>query len=153
MRHLFAGKKLNRTVGHRRAMRRNLAAALILHKKIVTTLPKAKDCRPFVEKLITRAKKGTVHDRRIIAADLNHTQAEQVLFKEVAEMFRTRQGGYTSIHRLSRNRLRDDAPMAVIELVTWAPGEKGKGKKKKAQAQPQEQPVAKPADGAQPAAK
>jgi large subunit ribosomal protein L17 len=108
-----------------------MAASLFLHGKIVTTLAKAKDCRPFAEKLITRARKGSIHDRRIVAAKLNHPEAEKKLFREIAEQFRNRPGGYTAIHRLSGNRLGDDAPQAILELVTWDAGEKPKAKRRK----------------------
>ncbi|MHC5079733.1 MAG: 50S ribosomal protein L17 [Planctomycetota bacterium] len=131
MKHRKAGKKLNRTGSHRTAMRRNMAASLFLHGKIVTTVAKAKDCRPFAERLITRARKGTLHDRRIIAAKLRHPEAERKLFQEIANQFRNRNGGYTSIHRLSKKRLGDAAPTAVLELVTWEAGEKPKAKKRK----------------------
>lgn len=131
MKHRKAGKKLNRTSAHRTAMLRNMAASLFLHGRIVTTLPKAKACRPFAEKLITRARKGSLHDRRLVASRLLHPEAERKLFTEIAEKYRNRPGGYTAIHRLSRNRLGDNAPTAVLELVTWEPGEKPKAKRRK----------------------
>ena len=108
-----------------------MAASLFLHGKIVTTLAKAKDCRPFAEHLITRARKGTLHDRRIVASKLQNSRAVKKLFDEIADRFRNRSGGYTSIHRLSKNRLGDNAPTAIIELVTWEPGSKPKAKRRK----------------------
>ncbi|MCU0723023.1 MAG: 50S ribosomal protein L17 [Planctomycetes bacterium] len=131
MRHRNADTKLSRTSAHRLALFRNLTASLLLHGKVVTTLAKAKACRPFAERLITRAKGGTLHDRRLVAARLRHVEAERKLFGEVADRFRARQGGYTAIHRLEKNRLRDDAPMVIFELVAWEPGEKPKAKRRK----------------------
>jgi large subunit ribosomal protein L17 len=131
MRHRNAGTKLSRTSAHRLALFRNLSASLFLVGKVETTLAKAKACRPFAERLITRAKGGTLHDRRLVAARLRHPEAERKLFGEIADRYRARQGGYTAIHRLEKNRLRDDAAMAVFELVTWDPGEKPKAKRRK----------------------
>ncbi len=144
MKHRKAGKKLNRNGPHRLATRRNLAASLFLHGKVFTSLAKAKDCRPFAEKLITRARMGTLHDRRIVAAKLNHPEAERKLFQEIAESFRHRSGGYTSIHRLSGNRLGDNGSQAVLEIVHWEPGEKQKSRRRRKPSQPRPKPKTAP---------
>jgi large subunit ribosomal protein L17 len=122
-----------------------MAASLFLHGKIVTTVAKAKDLRPFAEKLITRARRGSIHDRRIIASKLRHPEAEKKLFAEIAEQYRNRPGGYTSIHKLSGNRLGDNAPRAILELVTWDPGDKPKAKRRKKTPQRQKRKVGKEA--------
>ena len=116
MRHGMSGRKLNRTSSHRKALFANLASALIKHEQIKTTLPKAKDLRPVVEKLITQAKRGTLHDRRLVYAFLRDDAIVAKLFSTIGERYKTRQGGYTRVLKAGF-RYGDCAPMAVIELV------------------------------------
>lgn len=116
MRHRLKGKKLNRTSQHRRALFMNLSNALIKHEQIVTTLPKAKALRPFVERLITLGKRGDLHARRQTMAILQDRAMMQKLFDTLAERYQDRPGGYTRVMRAGF-RYGDAAPMAVIELV------------------------------------
>lgn len=116
MRHGMSGRKLNRTSSHRKALFANLASALIKHEQIKTTLPKAKDLRPIVEKLITQAKRGTLHDRRLVHAFLRDDAIVAKLFSTIGERYKTRQGGYTRVLKAGF-RYGDCAPMAVIELM------------------------------------
>src|SRR6266849_10826059 len=97
MRHLKAGRKLGRNASHRLALKRNLARALFEHERIITTLEKAKEVRPFVEKLITLAKKGTLHHRRLALARLPDRAIIAILFNEIGPRFQDRPGGYTRI--------------------------------------------------------
>src|SRR5215470_5067714 len=117
MRHLKAGRKLNRNASHRAALLRNLSCALIEHERIITTLAKAKALRPFIEKLITLAKKGTLHARRQAVARLHDKDAVAKLFKEIGPRFADRPGGYTRIIRRHERRLGDAGPTAYIELL------------------------------------
>lgn len=139
MRHRKAGYKLNRTAAHRQAMLRNLAAGLFEHGQITTTIPKAKAVQPFVEKMITMAKRGDIHSRRLITAKLGHDRImadnEDNLVRnrygelkkgpklvkhivdEVAPKFANRAGGYTRIVKLGVNRVGDQAELCVIQLV------------------------------------
>lgn len=116
MRHRKAGRKLNRTASHRKAMFMNLAQALLKHEQIVTTLPKAKDLAPIVEKLITLAKKGGLANRRLAIARLQNDVLVGKLFDELSERYKERAGGYTRVLKAGF-RHGDNAPMAVIELV------------------------------------
>lgn len=118
MRHRKAGRKLNRTSSHRKAMLANMAVALIKHEQIVTTLPKAKELRPYVEKLITQGKRGTLAARRRVHARLPAAEGRWVgkLFDTLSPRYAERAGGYTRILKAGF-RYGDDAPMAVIELV------------------------------------
>ena len=116
MRHRLQGRKLNRTSSHRKAMFANMAAALIKHEQITTTLPKAKDLRPVVEKLITLGKRGGLHARRQVLAVLKDRKLAEKLFSTLAERYRTRPGGYTRVLRAGF-RYGDAAAMAIIELV------------------------------------
>ncbi|MBL6761317.1 MAG: 50S ribosomal protein L17 [PS1 clade bacterium] len=116
MRHAKAGRKLNRTSSHRKAMLGNLAVALIKHEQIVTTLPKAKELRPFVEKLVTLGKKGDLAARRRAYAQLPEEKYAAKLFDTLAERYATREGGYTRVLKAGF-RFGDSAPMAVIEFV------------------------------------
>ncbi len=116
MRHAKAGRKLNRTHSHRKALLGNMAVALIKHEQIVTTLPKAKELRPFVEKLITLGKKGDLHARRQAYAKLPDNEWAAKLFDTLAERYADRQGGYTRIMKAGF-RYGDNAPLAVIEFV------------------------------------
>ncbi|MGC6475084.1 MAG: 50S ribosomal protein L17 [Parvibaculales bacterium] len=116
MRHAKAGRKLNRTHSHRKALLGNMAVALIKHEQIVTTLPKAKELRPFVEKLVSLGKKGDLHARRQAYAKLPDNEWAAKLFDTLAERYADRQGGYTRIMKAGF-RYGDNAPLAVIEFV------------------------------------
>ena len=124
MRHGINGRKLNRTSSHRKAMFANMAAALIKHEQITTTLPKAKDLRPVVEKLITLGKRGNLHARRQALSVLRDTQLAAKLFGPLAERYATRAGGYTRVLKAGF-RYGDQEAMAVIELVDRDPDAKG----------------------------
>jgi len=116
MRHGVAGRKLGVTSTHRAAMFRNMAVALIKHEQITTTLPKAKELRPVVEKLITLGKRGDLHARRQAYAQLRDDTIVSKLFSAIAERYATRQGGYSRVLKAGV-RYGDAADMAVIELV------------------------------------
>ena len=116
MRHRNAGRKLNRTSQHRQMLFRNMAQALIKHEQIVTTLPKAKELRPIVERLITLAKRGDLHARRLAFARIRNEAMTKKLFDVVGPRYHERGGGYTRILKAGF-RHGDSAPMAVIELV------------------------------------
>lgn len=123
MRHRNAGNHLARTSSHRTAMERNLAVALIEHERIVTTVPKAKNLRPFVEKLVTLAKDDSVHHRRLALSRLADRAAVKKLFDVVGPRFQARPGGYVRILKLAKRRLGDQAERAVIEFVERTPKE------------------------------
>jgi large subunit ribosomal protein L17 len=125
MRHGLSGRKFSRTSSHRKAMFDNMAAALLKHEQITTTLPKAKDLRPIVEKLITLGKRGGLHCRRQALSVLQDTVVTEKLFSTIAERYAARQGGYIRILKAGF-RYGDSAPMAVIELVDRDPEAKGK---------------------------
>ena len=116
MRHRKSGRKLNRTASHRKALFMNMAQALLKHEQITTTLPKAKELRPVVEKLITLGKKGGLANRRLAIARLQNKELVGKLFDELAERYAERNGGYVRIFKAGF-RHGDSAPMAVIELV------------------------------------
>ena len=116
MRHGMKQRKLNRTSQHRTAMFANMAAALIKHEQIVTTLPKAKELKPIVEKLITLGKKGGLANRRLAIARLRDEAQVQKLFDTLAPRYEDRAGGYARVMKAGF-RYGDNAPMAVIELV------------------------------------
>ncbi len=119
MRH---GKKINhlgRTAAHRNAMLSNMASSLILHKRVSTTVAKAKALRQFVEPLLTKAKDDTTHSRRTVFATLQNKESIKELYGEVAGRIATRPGGYTRILKLSATRSGDNADMCVIELVDF----------------------------------
>ncbi|HEX2552822.1 MAG TPA: 50S ribosomal protein L17 [Microvirga sp.] len=116
MRHGFRGRRFNRTPEHRRAMFANMASALIKHEQIVTTLPKAKDLRPVVEKLITLGKRGDLHARRQAIAQIRDEGMVKKLFDVLGPRYQARQGGYTRVLKAGF-RYGDNAPMAVIEFV------------------------------------
>ncbi|MCM8557623.1 50S ribosomal protein L17 [Sphingomicrobium sediminis] len=116
MRHRVGHRKLNRTSSHRQAMLRNMAASLIKHEQIKTTLPKAKELRPYVEKLITLAKKGGLSNRRLAHAKLMDDTQLKKLFDVLAERYADRDGGYTRVIKAGI-RASDAATMGVIELV------------------------------------
>ena len=124
MRHGLSGRKLNRTTSHRKAMFANMAASLIAHEQIKTTLPKAKELRPIVEKLITLGKRGNLHARRQALSTLRDTKVVDKLFTAIAERYTERPGGYTRVLRAGF-RYGDSAPMAYIELVDRDPEVKG----------------------------
>ena len=134
MRHLKAGRKLGRNATHRLALKRNLALALFRHERIITTVEKAKEVRPFVEKLITLARKNTLHARRLVIARLGTPSKAEVkpdhdpdkadtrtiltkLFNEIAPRFATRPGGYTRIIKRHERRLGDGGKTAFLELL------------------------------------
>src|SRR5438876_10291088 len=116
MRHANAHRKLNRTAEHRRAMFANMAAALIKHEQIVTTLPKAKDLRPIVEKLVTLGKRGDLNARRRAIAELRDITMVRKLFDVLGPRYQDRNGGYTRVLKAGY-RYGDSAPVAVIEFV------------------------------------
>ena len=124
MRHGNSGRKLSRTASHRKAMFANMSAALIKHEQIVTTLPKAKDLRPIVEKLITLGKRGDLHARRQAIAQIRDEGQVAKLFSVLGPRYKERQGGYIRILKAGF-RYGDNAPVAVIELVDRDPGAKG----------------------------
>ena len=124
MRHRVAGRKLQRTSSHRTAMFRNMAAALIKHEQITTTLAKAKELRPYVDKLITLAKKGGLSNRRLAHARLMDDAQLTKLFDVLAARYAARNGGYTRVIKAGI-RASDAAPIAVIELVDRDPAAKG----------------------------
>ncbi len=116
MRHGIAHRKLNRTASHRKAMFANMAASLIEHEQIVTTLPKAKEMKPFMDKLITLAKRGDLHARRQAVSKVRNEAAVKKLFEVFGERYKDRQGGYTRVLKAGF-RHGDNAARAVIELV------------------------------------
>ena len=118
MRHQVAGRRLGRSSSHRRALSTAQATALFRHGRIETTLAKAKELRPYVESLITTAKGGTMHNRRIVGADIKDKAVLKKLFEEIAPLFADRPGGYTRILKTGI-RKGDSAPLALIELVTY----------------------------------
>ena len=124
MRHRSAGRKLNRTSKHRKMLFRNLSQALIKHEQIVTTLPKAKDLRPVVEKLVTLGKRGGLHAKRQAFAQLRDDEMVTKLFDVLAERYTERAGGYTRVLKAGF-RYGDSAPMAVIEFVDRDESAKG----------------------------
>ena len=116
MRHGFRGRRFNRTAEHRRAMFANMSAALIKHEQIVTTLPKAKDLRPVIEKLVTLAKRGDLNSRRLAMSQLRDAAMVKKLFEVLGPRYGERPGGYTRVLKAGF-RYGDNAPMAVIEFV------------------------------------
>lgn len=124
MRHGVGHRKLNRTPSHRKALLANMAAALIKHEQIKTTLPKAKELKPYVDKLITLGKRGGLHARRQAIAALGDETQVRKLFDTLAGRYADRKGGYTRVLK-SGFRYGDAAPMAVIELVDRDPEAKG----------------------------
>ena len=123
MRHQKRGRKLNRTASHRKSLYSNLASSLVLHKKIKTTDPKAKELRGFVDRLVTYAKKGNVHGRRLIRKNIKGKLSKSVaniLIHEIAPVYQDRNGGYTRIIKLN-HRKNDNASVSLIEFVDIAP--------------------------------
>ena len=124
MRHGKARRKLNRTSSHRKAMFANMAASLIKHEQIVTTLPKAKEMRPIADKLVTLAKRGTLHARRQAISQIRDVKMVGKLFDELGPRYKERNGGYTRVMRAGF-RYGDNAPLAVIEFVDRDPDARG----------------------------
>ena len=123
MRHQKKGRKLNRTASHRKALFSNLAASLVIHKKIKTTDAKGKELRSYVERLVTYAKKGDVHGRRLIQKKIPGKRGKEIaniLIHDIAPSYMDRQGGYTRLIKLN-NRKNDNAPVSLIEFVDIAP--------------------------------
>ncbi|RUM33986.1 MAG: 50S ribosomal protein L17 [Desulfobulbus sp.] len=118
MRHRKAGRKLNRTAAHRKAMLRNMVTSLLEHERIVTTVPKAKEARRVAEKMITLGKRGDLNARRQALAYIQSKETVAKLFDELSSQYADRQGGYTRIVRTG-NRYGDAAPMAIVELVGY----------------------------------
>ena len=124
MRHRVGGRKLQRTSSHRAALFRNMAAALIKHEQITTTPAKAKELRPYVEKLVTLAKKGGLSNRRIAHSRIMDEAQERKLFEVIGPRYADRNGGYTRVIKAGI-RASDAAPIAVIEFVDRDPAAKG----------------------------
>ena len=120
MRHLKRTAKLGRTGEHRNAMLANLVCSLIKHKRVTTTLAKAKAARSVAEKLVTLGKKGTIHDRRLATARLHQEDAAKILFKDIAPAFKDRNGGYTRIVKMHQ-RQGDASQLAILEWVDFTP--------------------------------
>ena len=125
MRHGYAHRKLGRTSSHRASLFANMSASLIKHEQIVTTLPKAKELRPFVEKLVTLAKRGDLHARRIAISRVRDVDQVGKLFAAIGPRYAERNGGYIRVLKAGY-RHGDNAAMAVIEFVDRDPAEKGK---------------------------
>ncbi|WP_436642018.1 50S ribosomal protein L17 [Microbaculum sp. FT89] len=124
MRHGKTGRKLNRTASHRKAMFANMAASLIRHEQIVTTLPKAKELKPIIDKLVTLGKRGDLHARRQAISQIGDKEAVSKLFATLAERYKDRAGGYSRVLKAGF-RHGDAAPVAVIELVDRDESAKG----------------------------
>ncbi|GGE17057.1 50S ribosomal protein L17 [Primorskyibacter flagellatus] len=128
MRHARGYRRLNRTHEHRKSMFSNMSASLIEHEQIKTTLPKAKELRPIVEKLVTLAKKGDLHSRRVAASRIKQDEAVKKLFEVLGPRYAERNGGYIRIMKAGF-RYGDMAPMAIIEFVDRDTAAKGAGDK------------------------
>lgn len=125
-------RKLGKKSTHRMAMFANAATSLIEHERIQTTLPKAKDLRKLVDRLVTKGKQGSLHDKRIAFAFLRSNEAVKKLFEVIAPRFKDRQGGYTRVLKLPETRTGDAASMAVLEFVDYVlPSQKSKDELKK----------------------
>jgi len=147
MRHLKRTAKLGRTGEHRNAMLANLVCSLIKHKRVTTTLAKAKAARSVAEKLVTLGKKGTIHARRLVAARLHQEDATKILFNEIAPAQKERHGGYTRIIRMHQ-RQGDASQLAILEfidlpIVTEAPKEAAPAEETKPTEEPKEAKAAK----------
>jgi len=128
MRHGNGPRKLNRTAEHRKAMFANMACSQIEHEQIKTTLPKAKELKSYIEKLITLGKRGDLHARRLAASQIREDAVVAKLFETLGARYRDRQGGYTRVLKAGF-RYGDMAPMAIVELVDRDPAAKGAGDK------------------------
>ncbi|MBL8862701.1 MAG: 50S ribosomal protein L17 [Planctomycetes bacterium] len=124
MRHRCAGNRLGRTTEHRIAMTKNMANSLILHERIVTTTPKAKAVKPFVERLVTLAKEDTLHHRRMVFAALRDKGSVDKLFGTIGPRFKSRPGGYCRVLHLSKPRLGDNGQRSILEFVERSPKDK-----------------------------
>ena len=123
MRHQKKGRKLNRTASHRKALFSNLAASLVIHKKIRTTDAKGKELRTYIERLVTYAKRGDVHARRLIQKRITGKRGKEIaniLIHDIAPAYADRHGGYTRLIKLN-NRKNDNAPVTLIEFIDLAP--------------------------------
>lgn len=144
MKHRIVGRRLDRTTEHRTAMLKNMVTSLLRHEKIVTTTPKAKELKRYVDKVITLAKRGTPHARRQANVEVRDVEVLNKLFATIGPRFSARPGGYTRLIKVGR-RAGDNAEMSVIELVERTPAaepeagdeKKGKGDKAKAEAKPE----------------
>ena len=125
MRHNIKQRKLNRTSSHRKALLMNLSNALLKHEQITTTLPKAKELRPYIEKIISLGKKGDLQSRRKTISILQDEKNTHKVFDVIAERYKKREGGFTRIVKIG-NRFGDNAPTAIIELVDRDEDAKGK---------------------------
>ena len=125
MKHGITHRKLNRTTAHRKALLMNLSNALIKHEQITTTLPKAKELRPYVEKIISLGKKGDIESRRKAISILHDEKNIKKIFETFADRYKERSGGYTRIVKIN-NRFGDNAPIAIIELIDRDEEAKGK---------------------------
>jgi len=134
MRHRKAGRRLNRSSSHRKAMFSNMASSLVVHEQIKTTLPKAKELRRIVDRMISLGKKGSLHARRQAHSYLRDDEAVSKLFAALAERYKERPGGYTRVLKAGF-RHGDAAPMAVIELVDRDPDAKGAADKARHEAE------------------
>lgn len=134
MRHGKTGRKLNRTPSHRKALFANMAASLIRHEQIVTTLPKAKELKPIVDKLVTLGKRGDLHARRQAISEIRDKDAVAKLFETLGPRYKDRSGGYTRVLKAGF-RHGDSAPVAVIELVDRDVSAKGAGDKARHEAE------------------
>ena len=141
MRHGKTLRKLNRTASHRTAMFANMAAALIQHEQIVTTLPKAKELRPIVEKLVTLAKRGDLHARRLAVSRIRDEAMVRKLFETIGPRYQERNGGYTRVLKAGF-RYGDNAPVAVIEFVDRDMDARGAGDRARREAAEAEQEAA-----------
>ena len=134
MRHARGYRRLNRTHEHRKAMFANMACSLIEHEQIKTTLPKAKELKRIADKLITLAKRGDLHARRLVAAKIRQEPAVAKLFNTLGERYKDRNGGYTRVLKAGF-RYGDMAPMAIIELVDRDEDAKGKADRERLEAE------------------
>jgi len=123
MRHRCAGNRLGRTTSHRIAMTKNMANSLILHERIITTTPKAKALKPFVERLVTLAKDDTLHHRRMAFAALRDKGSVDKLFSTLGPRFKARPGGYCRVLHLAKPRLGDNGQRSILEFVERTPKE------------------------------
>ncbi|MCE5273193.1 50S ribosomal protein L17 [bacterium] len=130
MRHMKKGNALNRSQSHRRWMLSNMVTSLFQHERIETTVAKAKEARPLAEKLITFAKRGDLHARRLVLRIVRDKAVVEKLFSTLGERYRNRPGGYTRILRL-RNRLGDNATMVIFELVKEESRKGGSGRRRR----------------------
>jgi large subunit ribosomal protein L17 len=140
MRHGNRGRRFNRTVAHRKAMFSNLSVALITHEQIVTTLQKAKDLRPVVEKLVTLGKRGDLHARRLAIGQMRDVEAAKKLFEVLGPRYKARNGGYLRIMKAGF-RHGDNAALAVIEFVDRDVDAKGKADLARVAAERADQPA------------